>query len=114
MFSLIIYMYHSIFFFICLHSTIPFDFFLLICSPEDLVHIDVMKLFPELFGCAYLFAESHGWNSEPPLKRGLSTSDKTSDTTRDGTKRNQEEHLNVPVQESQTSFTQPAANYQAP
>ncbi|KAK2863215.1 hypothetical protein Q5P01_002748 [Channa striata] len=35
---------------------------------EDAANVDVMTLFPGLFGCVYKFAETRGWNSKTPLK----------------------------------------------
>uniref|UniRef100_A0A3B4TUM7 Uncharacterized LOC111231614 n=1 Tax=Seriola dumerili TaxID=41447 RepID=A0A3B4TUM7_SERDU len=34
---------------------------------EDAGKVDLMSLFPDLFGCVYKFCKSQGWNSESPL-----------------------------------------------
>ena len=31
------------------------------------MQVNVMELFPDLFGCVYKFAKGKGWNSESPL-----------------------------------------------
>lgn len=85
-------------------------FYIFVCSAEE--KVNVMSLFPDLFGCVYKFAESQGWNSQPPLKDVFYfTTEETRGSTRDVMlTKNQEEHLTVSVQESQHSFTQPARN----
>ncbi|XP_041740668.1 uncharacterized protein LOC121572712 [Coregonus clupeaformis] len=35
---------------------------------EDLESVDLMKMFPDLFGCVYMLAKKQGWNSRPGLK----------------------------------------------
>ncbi|XP_038851917.1 sensor for unfolded proteins in the ER ire1-like [Salvelinus namaycush] len=35
---------------------------------EDLESVDLMKMFPDLFGCVYVLAKERGWNSRPGLK----------------------------------------------
>ncbi|XP_035531482.1 serine/threonine-protein kinase/endoribonuclease IRE1-like [Morone saxatilis] len=35
---------------------------------KDAARVDVMKIFPALFGCVYKFAKTQGWNLETPLK----------------------------------------------
>uniref|UniRef100_A0A674DA65 Serine/threonine-protein kinase/endoribonuclease IRE1a-like n=1 Tax=Salmo trutta TaxID=8032 RepID=A0A674DA65_SALTR len=35
---------------------------------EDLESVDLMKMFPDLFGCVYMLAKKRGWNSRPGLK----------------------------------------------
>ncbi|XP_071189876.1 uncharacterized protein [Salvelinus alpinus] len=35
---------------------------------EDLESVDLMKMFPDLFGCVYVLAKKWGWNSRPGLK----------------------------------------------
>ncbi|XP_042258331.1 serine/threonine-protein kinase/endoribonuclease ire-1-like isoform X2 [Thunnus maccoyii] len=72
--------------------------------PEDIEKI-VMSEFPVLFVCAYKFAESQGWNSETPLKQMFTTEDARGVMP----PTNCEEHLSVPVQESQHTFTKPIA-----
>ncbi|KAF3698018.1 Serine/threonine-protein kinase/endoribonuclease IRE1 [Channa argus] len=66
---------------------------------EEMTKVDVMLIFPDLFGCVYTFAKSEKWNSEPPVKDMF---------TRAGMPNtNLQKHLNTPVQESQHDFTQP-------
>ncbi|KAK2899730.1 hypothetical protein Q8A73_012859 [Channa argus] len=68
---------------------------------KDAAKVDVMALFPGLFGCVYKFAESQGWNSETPLKEMFQRGDVTTSLVMTST--SHEEHLGVPVQESQSS-----------
>ncbi|KAI3376480.1 hypothetical protein L3Q82_016937 [Scortum barcoo] len=67
---------------------------------KDAAQVDVMKIFPDLFGCVYKFAKVQGWNSETPLKemfqRDITISFGISSMSL-------EEPLGVPVQESQPS-----------
>ncbi|XP_041821068.1 sensor for unfolded proteins in the ER ire1-like isoform X2 [Chelmon rostratus] len=68
---------------------------------KDAAQVDVMTIFPDLFGCVYKFAKNQGWNSETPLKEMFRSKDITNSFTMPAT--NTEEHLGVPVQESQPS-----------
>ncbi|XP_076580479.1 serine/threonine-protein kinase/endoribonuclease IRE1-like isoform X3 [Chaetodon auriga] len=72
---------------------------------EDASKVDLMSLFPELFGCVYTFASNKGWNLETPLKEMFGTlfSRVVKPPTR-------EDHLNAPVQESQSHSTEQTAN----
>ncbi|XP_067379762.1 probable inactive serine/threonine-protein kinase samkD isoform X3 [Channa argus] len=45
--------------------------------PKDAPHFDVMKTFPDLFGCTYKFAKEHGWTSKTPLKEMFQREDIT-------------------------------------
>ncbi|XP_037615225.1 uncharacterized protein LOC119481960 isoform X4 [Sebastes umbrosus] len=66
---------------------------------EDAAQVDVMKIFPDLFGCVYKFAKNRRWNSETPLKEMFQREDiSTSFTT---LSISPDERLGVPVQESQ-------------
>ncbi|XP_056225521.1 uncharacterized protein LOC130164666 [Seriola aureovittata] len=77
---------------------------------KDAGKVDLISLFPDLFGCVYTFCKSQGWNSESPLKE-LFTEEGTRDPTNDVMPlTNHEEHLSLPVQESQKSFTESTAN----
>lgn len=82
------------------HCTTCSEIFLLICSAKDAAQVDLMKLFPDLFGCVYKFAKNQGWNTETPLKemfyKDITPSFVTTPTSPD-------EHLVLPVQESQPS-----------
>ncbi|XP_042258059.1 sensor for unfolded proteins in the ER ire1-like [Thunnus maccoyii] len=68
---------------------------------EDAAKLDLMKMFPDLFGCVYKFAKTQGWNSEIPLKEMFQRGDIS--TSFEMLSINPEEHLGVPVQESQPS-----------
>ncbi|XP_044198366.1 serine/threonine-protein kinase/endoribonuclease IRE1-like [Thunnus albacares] len=71
---------------------------------KDAAKVDLMKMFPDLFGCVYKFAKSQGWNSETPLKEMFQREDiSTSFSSFEMLSINPEEHLGVPVQESQPS-----------
>ncbi|XP_049922700.1 uncharacterized protein LOC126403917 isoform X1 [Epinephelus moara] len=65
---------------------------------EDAAQVDLMKMFPDLFGCVYKFAKTRGWNSETPLKQLFQRKDITTSFTKLSI--SPEEHLTVPVQES--------------
>ncbi|XP_019134976.2 uncharacterized protein LOC104939709 isoform X6 [Larimichthys crocea] len=68
---------------------------------KDAAQVDVMALFPDLFGCVYKFAKTQGWNSETPLKEMFQREHFTTSFVMPSTKF--EEQLGVPVQESQPS-----------
>ncbi|XP_028284759.1 serine/threonine-protein kinase/endoribonuclease IRE1-like isoform X3 [Parambassis ranga] len=68
---------------------------------DDAEHIDVLALFPDLFGCIYKFAKTQGWNSRTPLKEMFQT--EAFSTTFVMQSANTAENLGVPVQESQPS-----------
>lgn len=72
-----------------------------ICSAMDAAKIDLLTMFPDLFGCVHMFAKTQGWNSETPLKEMFHREDISSSFEMPSTKL--EEHLGVPVQESQHS-----------
>lgn len=81
---------------------LQFDFSF--CSPEDAAEVDLVSMFPDLFGCAYKFAKSQGWNSEPLLKEMFRTKefpreDSTARAVKTAT--DSDEHLGLSVQESQ-------------
>ncbi|KAM3590040.1 uncharacterized protein V6R79_002540 [Siganus canaliculatus] len=61
--------------------------------------VDVMKIFPDLFGYVYKFAKIQGWNSEIPLLEMFQREDITTSLAVPSI--DPEEHLGVPVQESQ-------------
>ncbi|KAE8279040.1 putative serine/threonine-protein kinase irlA [Larimichthys crocea] len=72
--------------------------------PEDAAKVDLVSMFPDLFGCAYKFAKSQGWNSEPLLKEMFRTKefpreDSTARAVKTAT--DSDEHLGLSVQESQ-------------
>ncbi|XP_072231965.1 uncharacterized protein [Leuresthes tenuis] len=66
---------------------------------KDAAQIDVLELFPDLFGCVHKFAKSQGWNDEAPLKEMFRGEDISTTFVRPST--NTVEDLGVPVQESQ-------------
>ncbi|KAF7664786.1 hypothetical protein LDENG_00165810 [Lucifuga dentata] len=68
---------------------------------KDKMNVDVISLFPNLFGCVFKFAKNQGWNSEIPLKEMFEREDDTAGAAASST--NGEEHLSMPVQESQLS-----------
>ncbi|TKS92758.1 Serine/threonine-protein kinase/endoribonuclease IRE2 [Collichthys lucidus] len=72
--------------------------------PEDASKVDLVSMFPDLFGCTYKFAKSQGWNSEPLLKEMFRTKEfPREDSTAKAVKTttNSDEHLGLSVQESQ-------------
>ncbi|XP_030287472.1 probable serine/threonine-protein kinase ireA isoform X5 [Sparus aurata] len=64
--------------------------------PEDAANVDLMSMFPDLFGCVYLFANSRGWNLRSPVKEMFGTM--FSRVVKPST---EEDHVGRPVQESQ-------------
>ncbi|XP_076000005.1 uncharacterized protein LOC142993194 [Genypterus blacodes] len=68
---------------------------------KDAATIDLISLFPCLFGCVYKFAKEQEWNSEPPLEEMFQRQNETAGV---GTpiSTDLQGHLGVPVQESQT------------
>ncbi|XP_050932164.1 uncharacterized protein LOC108892768 isoform X3 [Lates calcarifer] len=68
---------------------------------EEAAKVDLMLWFPDLFGCVYKFAKNQGWNSEISLKEMFKREDITTSFVMLPT--NLEEHLCVPIQESQPS-----------
>ncbi|XP_037615224.1 uncharacterized protein LOC119481960 isoform X3 [Sebastes umbrosus] len=68
---------------------------------EDAAQVDVMKIFPDLFGCVYKFAKNRRWNSETPLKEMFRREDISASITTLSI--SPDERLGVPVQESQPS-----------
>ncbi|XP_053199808.1 uncharacterized protein LOC128384283 [Scomber japonicus] len=68
---------------------------------KDAATLDLMEMFPDLFGCVYTFAKSQGWNSETPLKEMFRREDISTRFERLSV--NLEEHVGFPVQESQAS-----------
>ncbi|XP_059211090.1 uncharacterized protein LOC131989777 isoform X1 [Centropristis striata] len=70
---------------------------------EDAAQVDVVSIFPDLFGCVYMFAKTQGWNSETPLKEMFRREDLSSSFT--NLCINPEEHVGLPVQESQPSVS---------
>ncbi|KAM3591048.1 uncharacterized protein V6R79_021297 [Siganus canaliculatus] len=75
---------------------------------EDAAKLDLMVMFPDLFGCAFTLAERLRWNDEPPLKQMFKT--KKSHATRDAMQpATSQEQLNSPVQETLSVSTLPTA-----
>ncbi|XP_068432589.1 uncharacterized protein [Clinocottus analis] len=67
--------------------------------PKDAVKVDILKMFPYLFGCVFKFAKTKGWNSETPVTEMFEREDISSSFRRLAVR--PEERLGVPVQESQ-------------
>ncbi|XP_074518440.1 uncharacterized protein LOC141784501 [Halichoeres trimaculatus] len=77
---------------------------------EDAAKLDVISMFPALFGCVYIFAKSQGWNSRPVLKKMLKTEefsggDNATEAALEPT--DSEEHVDFPVQETYPVSTTP-------
>ncbi|XP_059214643.1 serine/threonine-protein kinase/endoribonuclease IRE1-like [Centropristis striata] len=70
---------------------------------KDAAQVDVVSIFPDLFGCVYTFAKTQGWNSETPLKELLRRKYLSSSFI--NLCINPEEHVGLPVQESQPSVS---------
>ncbi|XP_071397325.1 uncharacterized protein [Centroberyx affinis] len=64
---------------------------------EDAAKIDLISLFPDLFGCVYKFAKNQDWNSRPILQEMFNGEDFTRVAMRSA---HPEESLRAPVQES--------------
>ncbi|TMS01848.1 hypothetical protein E3U43_007388 [Larimichthys crocea] len=80
---------------------------------EDAAKVDLVSMFPDLFGCAYKFAKSQGWNSEPPLKEMFRTKEfpRHDFTTRAIKTATISDDLSIPVQETQQVFPEETAKY---
>ncbi|XP_056225762.1 uncharacterized protein LOC130164813 [Seriola aureovittata] len=65
---------------------------------KDAAQVDVMTIFPDLFGCVFTFAKNHGWNSETPLREMFRREDITTSFVKLSI--SHKEHHGVPVQES--------------
>ncbi|XP_077962476.1 serine/threonine-protein kinase/endoribonuclease IRE1-like isoform X1 [Gasterosteus aculeatus] len=77
---------------------------------KDMDKINVMSMFPGLFGVVYTFAKSQNWNSEAPLKDMFNTEVIPGDDLTTGvvtTPNNSGEPLALPVQESGDLSTEP-------
>uniref|UniRef100_A0AAV2KUZ9 Uncharacterized protein n=2 Tax=Knipowitschia caucasica TaxID=637954 RepID=A0AAV2KUZ9_KNICA len=69
---------------------------------KDAAQVDVLTLFPELFGSIYKFAKTQGWNMETPLKELFQREEMTTDCVSTDSPE-AEENLPISVQESQSS-----------
>ncbi|XP_034413293.1 serine/threonine-protein kinase ppk4-like isoform X4 [Cyclopterus lumpus] len=67
--------------------------------PTEAAEVNVLKLFPDLFGCAFKLAKTEGWNLESPFKEMFQREDISNSFTKLSIR--PDEHLGVPVQESQ-------------
>ncbi|XP_056298256.1 uncharacterized protein LOC130211504 [Pseudoliparis swirei] len=65
----------------------------------EAAQVDVLELFPDLFGCVFKFAKTKGWNSESPLKEMFQREDISISFTKLTIRPDAD--LGVPVQESQ-------------
>ncbi|XP_035760225.1 probable serine/threonine-protein kinase irlF, partial [Neolamprologus brichardi] len=71
---------------------------------KEASQIDVLALFPDLFGSIYTFAKNRGWNLETPLKEMFQREEREDiSTVLMMPSKSTEEFLGVPVQESQPS-----------
>ncbi|XP_039862217.1 uncharacterized protein LOC120717981 [Simochromis diagramma] len=71
---------------------------------KEAAQIDVLALFPDLFGHIYTFAKHQGWNLETPLKEMFQRENSEDiSTVLMMPSKSTEESLGVPVQESQPS-----------
>ncbi|KAL4006680.1 myotubularin-related protein 5/13 [Sarotherodon galilaeus] len=71
---------------------------------KEAAQIDVLALFPDLFGSIYTFAKNQGWNSETPLREMFQREDSEDiSTVLMMPSKSTEESLGVPIQESQPS-----------
>ncbi|XP_071397279.1 uncharacterized protein [Centroberyx affinis] len=61
---------------------------------EDAANIDLMLVFPDLFGCVYKFAKDQGWNSRPTLKKMFKREDFTIAVMKPA---NRERSLSIPM-----------------
>lgn len=76
------------------------------CSAVDADKIDLMEMFPDLFGCVYKFAKKQSWNSRATLRKmfqgeGSHTSLVVKSTNLEGAS-----SLSLPVQESESNSVQ--------
>uniref|UniRef100_A0A8C6VA44 Uncharacterized protein n=1 Tax=Neogobius melanostomus TaxID=47308 RepID=A0A8C6VA44_9GOBI len=69
--------------------------------PKDAAQVDVMALFPNLFGSIYKFAKKRGWNLETPLREMFQREEGATGCINPGPE--EEDKLGVPVQESQST-----------
>ncbi|XP_033840026.1 probable serine/threonine-protein kinase ireA isoform X1 [Periophthalmus magnuspinnatus] len=69
-------------------------------DPRDAAQVDVLTLFPDLFGSIYKFAKKQEWNLETPLREMFQSEEMATGCV---TSSPEEEELAVPVQESQTN-----------
>ncbi|XP_061566428.1 uncharacterized protein LOC133420680 [Cololabis saira] len=68
---------------------------------RDAAQVDVLRLFPDLFGCVYKFSKSQGWSQESPLKEMFQREDISAVFATSST--SSEEHSDVALSESQPS-----------
>lgn len=78
--------------------------------PKEVAKLDLMQLFPTLFGCVFKFAKSVGWNSEPAVedmfRREKVPEDNITPTVAVSLTQS-DEHVKFSVQESQETSTKP-------
>ncbi|XP_041842557.1 uncharacterized protein LOC121640764 isoform X2 [Melanotaenia boesemani] len=65
---------------------------------KEAAEVDVLALFPDLFGCIYKGAKSNGWNEDSPLNEMFQREDFSADFVMPSA--NTEQLLHAPVQES--------------
>ncbi|XP_047194809.1 sensor for unfolded proteins in the ER ire1 isoform X3 [Hippoglossus stenolepis] len=77
---------------------------------DDAASVDLISLFPHLFGCVYKCAIRKGWNLENPLKEMFKPEETVGANRHEVEPKNYEEHVGLAVQESEHTFTEPTAN----
>ncbi|XP_035004760.2 sensor for unfolded proteins in the ER ire1 isoform X4 [Hippoglossus stenolepis] len=76
---------------------------------DDAASVDLISLFPHLFGCVYKFTIRQGWNSENPLKEMFKPEKTVGANRHEVEPKNYEEHVGLAVQESEHTFTEPTS-----
>ncbi|XP_034471382.1 serine/threonine-protein kinase/endoribonuclease IRE1 [Hippoglossus hippoglossus] len=77
--------------------------------PDDAASVDLISLFPHLFGCVYKFTIRQGWNLENPLKEMFKPEKTVGANRHEVEPKNYEEHVSLAVQESEHTFTEPTS-----
>ncbi|XP_065807066.1 uncharacterized protein [Labrus bergylta] len=78
---------------------------------KDAAKLELLSVFPDLFGGVYISAKSQGWNMKPSLKRFFRTEEFPRDniTSRSAAPpTNPDQHVSCPIQETQQGSTKPA------
>ncbi|XP_060886937.1 uncharacterized protein LOC132958240 [Labrus mixtus] len=78
---------------------------------EDAANLDLLSMFPDLFGGVYISAKSQGWNTKPSLKKFFRTEEFPRDniTSRSAAPpTNPDQHVSCPIQETQQVSTKPS------
>ncbi|XP_020486210.2 uncharacterized protein [Labrus bergylta] len=78
---------------------------------EDVAKLDLLSMFPDLFGGVYKSAKSQGWNMKPPLKNLFKEKSSGEDNITSGSAApptNPDQHVSCPIQETQQVSTKQA------